>query len=46
MIGHGGILMVIVRYFKATDDIADDFFNGLLKLGKSIDQAHVSDKRQ
>ena len=32
-----GILTAIVRYLEATDNVADDFFNGLLKLSKFID---------
>ena len=28
----GGILTAIVPYLEATDNVADDFFNGLLKL--------------
>ena len=38
---HGGILTAIVRYLEAADNVADDFFNGLLKLSKFIDQTHV-----
>ena len=41
-----GMGVYLWLYLEATDYVADDFFNGLLKLGKSIDQAHVRDKRQ
>ena len=43
---HVGILTVIVQYLEATDNVAHDFFDGLLQLSKFIDQAHVRDKRQ
>ena len=47
VIRHGGIMTAIVRYLEATDNVADDVFNGLLKLSKLIDKAHIyRDKRQ
>ena len=41
-----GYIDGLVRYLEATDNVTDDYFNGLLKLGQFIDQAHVRDKRQ
>ena len=49
MTRHGGILTAIVRYLESTDNVADDFFNGLLKLSKLLTRPtfiHKRGKRQ
>ena len=43
---YSGYIYSLLQYLEATDIVTDYFFDGLLKLGKFIDQAHVRDKRQ